>query len=49
MLSLLTNMQTAEDEKHEMQEMFTRIDKDEDGFISPEELKFGLGEIYGDI
>ena len=49
MLALLTNMQTAEEEKHEMQEMFTKIDKDEDGFISPEELQFGLGEIYGDI
>ena len=49
MLSLLTSMQVANEERSEMQELFTRVDSDQDGLITKQELELALGEVYGDI
>ena len=45
----MSNIKTSEYEYTEMQELFTRIDTDGDGFLSIEELENGLGEICGSL
>ena len=45
----MSNIKTSEHEYSEMQDLFTRIDTDGDGYLSTEELENGLGEICGSL
>ena len=43
--SIIANLQTKAEDLSELREMFTRLDKNNDGFLSQEELESGMAEI----
>ena len=46
-MSLLTTLKMTATEQSELADLFSRIDVDGDGYLSPEELRNGLSEVCG--
>ena len=43
--SIIANLQTKAEDLSEMRELFTRLDTNNDGFLSHEELEAGMADI----
>jgi Ca2+-binding EF-hand superfamily protein len=46
-MAIITNLMTTADELDELDRMFLKFDANNDGTLSPEEIRLGMTEVLG--